>query len=146
VKMATRARYGARLMFELALDHGKGLTLLRDVARREGLSEKYLSQIIIPLRVRGLVISGRGARGGYRLARPPDKITMKDIVEALDGELALTDRVRRPEVQERYPGWITQSVWDRLGRAMAETLSEITLQSLLDDYARRVGAPVAYDI
>ena len=80
MKITTRSRYGVRLMLELAGNYGKGQVLLKDIARNEGISEKYLSLIIIPLRTAGLVQSTRGAHGGYSLAKPPGEITLKDIV------------------------------------------------------------------
>jgi len=75
-------------MVALALNYGQGSALLKDVARHEGISEKYLGQIIIPLKSAGLVVSQRGAHGGYSLARPPDAITVKDVVEAIEGAIA----------------------------------------------------------
>ncbi|MGZ6292050.1 MAG: RrF2 family transcriptional regulator, partial [Syntrophales bacterium] len=63
MKLSTRARYGVRLMVALALNYGKGLVFLKDIAKGENISEKYLSQIIIPLRGVGLVNSSRGAYG-----------------------------------------------------------------------------------
>ncbi len=80
MKLSTRARYGTRLMLKLALRYGKGPVFLKDIARAEEISEKYLSQIIIPLKGAGLVRAFRGAHGGYTLARAPDRIKLKDIV------------------------------------------------------------------
>ena len=88
LQMSTRSRYGVRLMVALALRYGDGISLLRDVARQEGISEKYLGQIIIPLKAAGLVLSQRGAHGGYSLARPPEDITVRDVVEAIEGSIA----------------------------------------------------------
>ena len=68
MRLSTRSRYGVRLMTRLALNHGKGATLMRDISRVEGISEKYLGQIIIPLRGAGLVSGRRGAGGGYTLS------------------------------------------------------------------------------
>jgi len=65
MKLSTRIRYGVRLMLLLAENWGKGPVFLRDIARTEEISEKYLSLIIIPLRTKGLVNSTRGAHGGY---------------------------------------------------------------------------------
>ncbi|MGD0280318.1 MAG: Rrf2 family transcriptional regulator, partial [Smithella sp.] len=77
MKLSTRARYGVRLMVALAVNYDKGPVFLKDVAKGENISEKYLSLIIIPLRRIGLVNSIRGAHGGYLLAKDPSQITMK---------------------------------------------------------------------
>ena len=83
LQMSTRARYGVRLMVALAINYGNGISLLKDIARREGISEKYLGQIVIPLKSAQLVASQRGSHGGYSLARPPEDITVRDVVEAI---------------------------------------------------------------
>lgn len=88
LQMSTRSRYGVRLMVALALRYGDGISLLREISRQEGISEKYLGQIIIPLKAAGLVLSQRGAHGGYSLARPPGDITVRDVVEAIEGSIA----------------------------------------------------------
>ncbi len=144
MKMSTRARYGARLMVDLALDYGKGLSLLKDIARREKLSEKYLGQIIIPLRNRGLVKSGRGVHGGYMLARPPAQVSMKEIVEALEGD-SIVDEFKLAE-SGKTPGHVTRQVWRALNKAISETLRSITLQDLVDQYRKGEHPAVIYEI
>ena len=93
MKMSTRARYGLRLMVDLAVKDGKGPILLKDVSRSQEISEKYLSQIIIPLKTAGLVKSFRGAHGGYTLQRDPAKINLLEVVSALEGDLSLVECV-----------------------------------------------------
>ena len=93
--MSTRGRYGVRLMTALALRYGGGVVLLRDVARQEAISQKYLGQIVIPLRTAGLIVSQRGARGGYALARPPQSITAREVLEAIEGPLAVVPEAER---------------------------------------------------
>ena len=95
MKLSTRARYGVRLMLALARSYGQGSVYLKDVAKGEEISEKYLSQIIIPLRSAGLVNSTRGAHGGYMLSKPPAEITLKQIVDPLEGD-CLVDCVKNP--------------------------------------------------
>ncbi len=94
MKISTRVRYGMRLMLELALHDNQGPIFLKDIARKQDISEKYLSQIIIPLRTAGLVKSFRGAHGGYELQREPEAITLRQVMEALEGE-SLPGRVHR---------------------------------------------------
>ena len=101
MKFSTRTRYGTRLMIRLGLSDTKDPVLLKDIAKKEGMSEKYLSQIIIPLKAAGLVDSFRGAHGGYSLARQPRHITVGDIVFALEGEIDLSPR--RPSTVVRMP-------------------------------------------
>ena len=77
MKISARARYGVRLMMVLARNYGKGPIYLKDIAKEEEISEKYLGQIIIPLRGAGLVLSSRGSHGGYMLAREPSEINLE---------------------------------------------------------------------
>ena len=83
-----------RLMVMLAENWGQGQTILRDIAKQEELSEKYLSLIVIPLRAAGLIQSVRGSQGGYMLARPPEEITMAEVVHVLEGNTCLVNCVR----------------------------------------------------
>ncbi len=94
MKLSTRSQYGVRLMLALAQNYGRGYMYLKDVAKGEGISDKYLSLITIPLKGVGLINASRGARGGYSLARPHAEISIKEIVDVLEGETFLVDCIR----------------------------------------------------
>jgi Rrf2 family protein len=130
MKLSTRARYGVRLMLTLARHYGQGTLYLRDVAKSEEISEKYLGQIIIPLRGAGLVNSSRGVHGGYTLARSPAEITLRQIVEPLEGD-CLVDCVKNPSACSRVPTCASRDVWALLGGKITETLDAITLEQLV---------------
>jgi Rrf2 family transcriptional regulator, cysteine metabolism repressor len=152
LQMSTRGRYGVRLMVALALNDGNGISLLREIAQREGISEKYLGQIMIPLKASGLVASHRGAHGGYSLARPPGSITVKDVVEAIEGAIAPVpcmdasavagtaecaddgDGAQRPTTR------VATIVWRKLHDDIVASLSSFTLQALARQ-ARDLGQP-----
>ena len=85
---STRGEYGVRLMVELARHSGDGPVSLSEMADHEALPRPYLEQLVVSLREAGLVVSTRGARGGYELARSPEDIRMGQIVEALEGPIA----------------------------------------------------------
>jgi len=129
VKLSTRARYGVRLMLSLALNYGKGPVFLKDIAKREEISEKYLSLIIIPLRGVGLVTSNRGAYGGYTLAREPSKITIKEIVDVLEGD-CLVNCIKDSTACNRISTCAARDIWILLGGKISETLNSITLKKL----------------
>lgn len=130
MKLSTRSRYGVRLMLELALNNGKGQVLLKDIAREEDISEKYLSLIIIPLKSAGLVTSTRGAHGGYALAKPPSTITLREIVEVLEGDTCLVDCVKNPDACPRVDTCASRDLWVVLSGKISETLGSITLADL----------------
>ena len=140
MKLSTRARYGVRLMLELALRYGKGPVYLKDIAREEAISEKYLSVIIIPLKAAGLVHATRGAYGGYNLARNPSEINLKEVVEILEGSTCLVDCVKNPAACPRSQTCASRDVWDMLSARMSETLSAMTLETLAG-MSREKGNP-----
>ena len=131
MKLSTRARYGVRLMVALAFNYDKGPVLLKDVAKGENISEKYLSLIVIPLRRIGLVNSIRGAHGGYLLAKNPSQITMKEIIDVLEGDCSLVDCVRNPSTCPRVPICASHDIWEIIGEKISETLNSVTLDMLV---------------
>ena len=135
-----------RLMFQLALQQGRGFVFLKNIAAREEISEKYLSQIVIPLRGATLVVSSRGAHGGYRLARSPAQTSVCAIVEALDPDMVSTLPVRRATVRDQRPSSVTQIVWDALNEVVEHQLQSMTLQTLLDAHRARMASAVEYHI
>ncbi len=125
--ISTRSRYGLKVMYELALKFGGEPVLLNEVARKYRISEKYLSKIVIPLRGAGLITSFRGAHGGYALARNPDTITLREIVQALEGGVSPTSGFRRSPTD----GHPTEDVWLTLEKTINDTLENVTLDSVM---------------
>jgi len=130
MRLSTRAQYGTLLMLNLALKYGKGPILLKDVAQAEGISEKYLSQIIIPLKAAGLVKSFRGPHGGYVLAKPKKMITMKDIVEVLEGTADFVVYDKNISQTNRVSVTVTKNFWNELGEKITQTLASVSLADL----------------
>lgn len=140
MKLSTRSRYGTRLMIYLALNYGRGVVFLKEIAGKEGLSEKYLGQIIIPLKSAGLVISERGASGGYALGRSPENITLKDIVEVLEGGIELVDCIRTDESCVRAAECITREIWTGLSETVKKYLEALSLDALAAKARERQGS------
>lgn len=90
MKLSTKGRYGLMAMYRLSQNSGKGPMSLKDIADIENLSEAYLEQLFALLKKRGLVISVRGAGGGYELAKAPNEIHIGDIINALEGDIKLS--------------------------------------------------------
>ncbi|MDD3296334.1 MAG: Rrf2 family transcriptional regulator [Candidatus Omnitrophica bacterium] len=146
MKISTRARYGARLMFELALSYGDRGISLREIANNEGISEKYLSQIIIPLKAKGLIISFRGPCGGYALARDPSEINLREIVEILEGGLSILDCLNNSSLCKRSMKCPTRGVWDLLNNKIIQTLEAVTLRDLVEEFLNKSGDNLTYSI
>ena len=133
MKLSTRVRYGVRFMVFLAEKYGQGPVFLKDIASEQGISEKYLSLIVIPLRAAGLVLSARGAHGGYTLAHDPKDTVLKDIVETLEGETCLVDCIKKPSSCTHISLCSTRHIWQIVGEKISKALSEVTLYQLAVD-------------
>jgi Rrf2 family protein len=118
-------------MGALARNYGKGPVLLKDVAKTEEISEKYLGQIIIALKSGGLVKSFRGAHGGYALDREPSKITLQEVVGLQEGDLSLVDCVKKSSSCKRSPHCGSQEIWCKLSENISQTLGSFTLEDLM---------------
>ena len=146
MKISTRARYGTRLMVELGRRYGQGPVFLKKIARTEDISEKYLSQIIIPLKAAGLVNSFRGARGGYALAKEPGNINIREIVEVLEGDFTLVECVKNENDCLRSSVCVTRNLWNEVGKAIANTLAKSTLEDLVRQCKDRQDEVMMYNI
>lgn len=132
MKLSTRGEYGLRAMFDLALRQGQGPVPLKDIAERQDISGHYLEQLIASLRKAGLVKSVRGAQGGYMLGRPPNEITVGDIVRVLEGPIGPTECVSEEETVScnRSETCIARRVWERVRDSIIEVMDSITLEDM----------------
>ncbi|MDP2918801.1 MAG: Rrf2 family transcriptional regulator [Dehalococcoidia bacterium] len=132
MKLSTKGRYAVRAMLDLAIHYGEGLVLLKNVARREEISERYLEHLLLNLKAAGLVNSVRGAKGGFSLARPPSEIKLGDIVRVCEGQLSVVECVTDPEACARSPRCATRDLWAELKYAIDGVLESLTLQDLVE--------------
>ncbi|MDD5622612.1 MAG: Rrf2 family transcriptional regulator [Actinomycetota bacterium] len=146
MRISTRARYGLRLMVEIALSYKKGPILLKEISKNIDVSEKYLSQIIIPLKGKSLVNTYSGAHSGYVLSRPPSEIKLKEIVEILEGDSSLIDCVNNPSVCNRVSACVTRDIWTEIGDKISEILSSYTLGDLAKMCMERKDDGMMYSI
>lgn len=133
MKISTKGRYGLRVLLDIATHQDHGPVILRDISKRQEISEKYLWQVINPMKSAGFVASARGAKGGYTLARNIDEITLLDVVTALEGPVCVVDCVDAPEGCSRSTGCVTRDVWKQVEESIKETMAGITLKKLVKD-------------
>jgi len=132
MKMSTRGRYGVRFMFDLATHYGEGPIFLKDIAQRQGISEKYLWHLVTPLKSAGLITTVRGAKGGYYLSRSPQEINLMDVVRILEGPICFVDCVENPSICDRAEDCISREVWGEASQKVDEILKAITLENLVE--------------
>jgi len=116
-----------RAMLVLAMNYGNGLILLKDIAGKECISERYLEHLVLSLKAAGLVSSVRGAHGGFTLTRSPSQIKLMDIMQVTEGSLSPV-----PGTCERSSLCVTRDVWVELKEAMYQVLETQTLQDLVE--------------
>lgn len=140
MKISTKGRYGVRFMLDLALHSGNGCVALKDIAKRQNISEKYLWQVIAPLKSAGLIHSVRGARGGYRLAKTPSQVTVRDIVATLEGPSTFVECIGSPNTCPRAATCAARDMWTELEEALAKAMDGITLDDLIEKHKRKESA------
>ena len=131
MKLSAKTRYGTRLMLDMAQHYGDGPVHLATVAQRQGISLKYLEQIIIPLKKAHYIRSVRGPKGGHQLAKPPEEIKVGEIVALLEDSASLAECSDNPMVCERSSACATRYIWQEAAQAMFDKLQSITLADLL---------------
>lgn len=137
MKLSTRGRYGLRLMLDLALHSGSEPITLKAMSERQDISEKYLWHIILPLTRAGMISSIRGSQGGYRLAKPPQKITVLDIYRAVEGPLSLVDCIPNDDNCARSYFCVARDLWKELGDLLEKKMESITLEELMGRHNKK---------
>ena len=133
MKISTKGRYALRLMLDLAMHSTGNPVSLKDVAKRQGISDKYLEQIISSLNRAGYVKSVRGAQGGYMLRRDPEEYTVGMILRLTEGSLAPVSCIEDDEVScDRQESCVTLILRKKLKHAVREVVDHTTLQDLVD--------------
>jgi Rrf2 family protein len=118
-------------MYELALRYGEGPVILKDIARWQEISEKYLSKLIIPLKAAKLVRASRGSHGGYNLTREPSEISIREIVEVLEGDLRTVECVDNGNTCTRSQDCPVKEIWQRLDKSVLDVLDNIKLSDVV---------------
>ena len=132
MKLSTRGRYATRALLDLALHSAEEPVLIKDIARRQAISPRYLEHLVTPLISSGILRSTRGARGGISLVKPPAQIKLGEVIQLLEGPIAPVECVIKPEVCARSRSCVTRDVWCELKDAIDGVLDTTTLQDLME--------------
>ncbi len=132
MKISTRGRYALRLMIDIAINSGGVPVRIKDIARRQMISEKYLEQIVSVLHKAGFVRSSRGPQGGYRLARAPEEYTAGAILTLIEGSLAPVACLETAENECPRQGYCsTLHLWEMVDEAVQKVVNSVTLADLV---------------
>ncbi len=135
MKVSTKGRYALRLMVDLGINSdGENYVSLKDIAARQNISIKYLEQIVTPLHRAGLVRSIRGAQGGYRLSRDPEKYTAGEILCTIEGSFAPIACLETDTNEcVRYEHCPTVGFWEGMYKVIQDYVDSVTLKQLIDE-------------
>jgi Rrf2 family protein len=141
IKLSTKGRYGTRLMVNLARHYKNSNEpiILKNVSEEEGISIRYLEQIIIPLKINRLVKSIRGAGGGYILARKPTEIKICDILHALEGSCSLVECIEDETFCDKIKTCGTHEIWKGATELLRNYFEKLTLQDALELCEKKAG-------
>ena len=129
MEISAQGRYALRALVDLAVNANDSALPLREISERQNISERYLEQIFARLKKANLIKSVRGAHGGYLLTRPPEEITVKDIIQVIEGRLAPEAEAEKHSQEELYQQ-MAQELWTKMESNLFQLLESITLADL----------------
>ncbi|MFA5859702.1 MAG: Rrf2 family transcriptional regulator [Elusimicrobiota bacterium] len=132
MRITTKGHYGIRAMMELAVRYNNGPVQQKDISRHQEIPYKYLERIMNLLTLSGLVRSMRGHGGGFVLSKPPEGITLFQILEATEGSLVPMECLVNSSVCARYNKCVVHDVWSEWAKASERILNRVTLKKLVD--------------
>lgn len=140
LKISTKGRYGLRALIDLAQYSEIEPVSINSIASRQGISERYLEQLMTLLKKSGIIKSIRGAGGGYVLAKDMEEISVGDVLRALEGSLTPVECAAFSEEDscQAAGGCVTKYVWQKINESINQTVNEISIKQLVEE-SRTVG-------
>lgn len=133
MKVSSKGRYALRMMIEIAQRNTDDWVSIKEISKTQRISVKYLEQIVSMLTKSGLLVSGRGPRGGYKLVKPVEKYTVGEIIHAIEGKFAPVSCLETETNEcEFYKTCNTVHVWEGLHEVVSNYLDSITLDKLVN--------------
>lgn len=130
MKITAKSRYALRVLLDIAVSGAEKPRTIAEIAASQAISEKFISRIVVPLRRAGLLDSERGARGGLRLARQAEAITLFEIVTAMEGAIGVVTCLLRPKSCQRHGRCAAEQAWGKVNDALVGALRAQTLADI----------------
>ena len=136
MRLSTKVRYGVRALFDIAY-HSSGLPIqIKEISKRQNISQRYLEQIFQKLRKAGLLTSKRGPKGGYTLAKAPKDISIGSVIKAVEGATDIVPCVKKTKRSHKkcnnYENCATRFFWDEASVKIFDYFSGISVQDICD--------------
>ncbi len=138
MKISTKTRYTVRALLDLAVNDKGKPSQIKDIARRQDLSTRYLENLFSALRADGILTSTKGKGGGFSLSRAPSRINLLDVIQAVEGKLILVNCIESASFCKRYADCITRDIWTNANKKLKELFKSITLKNLIEDYKKKI--------
>ncbi|MDW7738528.1 MAG: Rrf2 family transcriptional regulator [Bacillota bacterium] len=146
MKLTTKFRYGTRAILDLAIHSTARPVSVKDIAKRQDISPKYLENLFSILQTSGMIHSVRGAQGGYQLIINPAEITLKNLYELFEGAGCLVDCTNNPSSCRRSEICVTQEIWSELYEQCSSFLDSVTIKDLMERAYVKESVPNIYHI
>ncbi|MCL5674701.1 MAG: Rrf2 family transcriptional regulator [Candidatus Omnitrophica bacterium] len=131
MKLSTRTRYGVRALIDIGSHFDGQPILIKDIAKRQEISKIYLEQIMLDLKNAGIVRSVQGTKGGFVLEKEPSLLTIKEVVESLQGRISIVGCITSKTFCHRWPNCPARELWVNVNNAIINTLDSITLEQMI---------------
>ena len=138
MKISTKGRYGLRILIDIAIHRSQTPRMIKEIAESQGISQKYVSRLILELRNAGFVKSIRGLKGGYVLAKSPSAISLLDVIETMEGKLSIVDCAMSPDCCQRCDDCPARNVWKTANDSLRNSLGWITLATAISGYENKI--------
>lgn len=148
MKISTKGRYGLEALLDLAINGKDDYINLKSIAERQGISDNYLEQIFAALKRNKIVESIRGAQGGYRLAKDASKITVRQVLNALEGPLAPVDCIveEKKHQCDKFDCCVTRVLWQKVMDELNSVTEAITIEDLVESHKKFLLSSMEYYI
>lgn len=133
MKINTKTRYGLRTLIELALNKDKGTVYQKDISKRQGISFKYMDQIISGLKSAGLITTVGGKKSGYMLAKKSGNITIYDVYRAFNPKMEVVDCLNDEINCKKESNCASKNYWSKLNDAVIESMRSTTIEDLMKE-------------
>ena len=147
MRISAKGEYAILAVLDLALRRGRVLVPIQEVAERQGIPQRYLEQVLLSLKRAGVLGSKRGSSGGYHLTRPPEQISVGDVLRAAEGAASPVEAQRRPGGRNGGETFDLGELWGEVAKAVSAVVDRITFGELAERVrARRSAARPMYHI
>lgn len=137
MKFSTRTRYGLRALIDIGLNQKEKPVFVKDIARRQNISERYLEHIMLLLKNAGILKSKKGGKGGYEFLKKPSEISVREIFEILEGKISPVECVEKKEICARSDNCAARDLWCRIRDEIVKILNKVTLETLIEQQKKK---------